>query len=127
MCGAVFSLLNQLLSGKSVRRLDSLTSTHDASFRYLKIGSRDAYAFPDLLPGSIVRIDGRLPAEQLLAEGHAERILAIEHNRGIICSRLRPVGDRRIVLCSRHLPYAPVELQLGTDAKILGEIGRAHV
>lgn len=120
--GAGLTPLSQWLSGKAVRRLDSLTSTHDASFRYLKIGSRDAYAFPDLLPGSIVRIDGRVPAEQLLAEGHAEHILAIEHNRGIVCSRLRAVGHGRIVLCSRQLPYAPVELQLGTEAKILGVV-----
>jgi transcriptional regulator with XRE-family HTH domain len=120
--GARLTPLSQWLSGKVVRRLDSLTSTYDASFRYLKIGSRDAYAFPDLLPGSIVRIDGRLPPDQLLAEGHAERILAIEHNRGFVCSRVRPVGHGRIVLCSRQLPYAPVELQLGTEAKILGVV-----
>jgi len=118
--GAGLTPLSQWLSGKAVRRLDSLTSAFDPSFRYLKIGSRDAYAFPDLLPGSIVRVDGRLPTEQLLAEEHAERILAVEHNRGIVCSRLRPVGHGRIVLCSRQLPYAPVELQLGTEARILG-------
>jgi hypothetical protein len=120
--GASLTPLSQWLSGKAVRRFDSLTSTYDASFKYLKIGSRDAYAFPDLLPASIVRIDGRLPAEQLLAEENAERILAIEHNRGIVCSRLRPVGHGRIVLYSRQLPYAPVELQLGTEAKILGVV-----
>jgi hypothetical protein len=120
--GAGLTPLSQWLSGKAVRRLDSLTTALDPSFRYLKIGSCDAYAFPDLLPGSIVRIDGRHPVEQLIAEEHAERILAIEHNRGILCSRLRPVGHGRVVLYSRQLPYAPVELQLGTEARILGVV-----
>ena len=120
--GAELTPFSQWLSGRTIRPLDSLSSKLTLSFRYVKIGSRDAYAFPDLLPGSIVRIDGRIPSNGLLAEIHADRILAIEHNRGIVCSRLRPAGSGRFVLNSRQLPYAPVELQLGTEARILGVV-----
>ena len=43
--------------GSSLRQMDSV-SRHGRkkTFRYLKIGSHDALAFPDLLPGSIVRV-----------------------------------------------------------------------
>jgi hypothetical protein len=114
--------LSHWLFGKTTRPLASLVGKTDASFRYLKIGSRDAYAFPDLLPGSIARIDSRIPTDQLLAPDNSNRILAIEHGRGIFCGRLCPLRHGRVVLCSRHLPYAPIELKLGTEAKILGYV-----
>jgi hypothetical protein len=114
--------LSYWLSGETIRPLDSLPNKSSRSFRYLKIGSRDAYAFPDLLPGSIVRVDTRIPADQLLAQDNAGRILAIEHGLGVLCGRVRPLGHGRVVLCSRQLPYAPVELQLGTEAAVLGYV-----
>jgi hypothetical protein len=46
----------------------------------------------------------------------------VQHGKGISCSRLlRPESDR-IVLCSRHLPYAPVELTVGIDGVVLGTV-----
>jgi hypothetical protein len=120
--GAGLTPLSQWLSGKTVRPLDSLAKSEKPSFRYFKIGSHDTYAFPDLLPGSIVRVDGRYRTEDLLAEEQTERILAIEHSGGIVCGRLRSAGHARVVLFSRQLPYAPVELQLGTEARILGVV-----
>jgi len=118
--GAGLTPLSQWLSGRTIRSLDSLSSKFGPSFRYLKIGSRDAYAYPDLLPGSIVRVDTRITAEQLLGKEQTKYILAIEHGRGVVCSRLRIVGRGRVVLCSRQLPYAPIELKLGAEARILG-------
>jgi hypothetical protein len=120
--GEVLTPLSHWLSGKTIRPLESLTRKTNASFRYLKIGSRDAYAFPDLLPGSIARIDSRVPSDQLLAPENANRILAIEHRRGIFCGRLRPLRYGRVVLCSRQIPYAPIELKLRTEANILGYV-----
>jgi hypothetical protein len=120
--GKSMTPLSRWLSGSKTCPLSSLLKTFGHSFRYLKIGSRDVYAFPDLLPGSIARIDGRPPAEELLSDEKGARILAIEHSRGIVCSRLRPAGRGRVVLCSGQLPYAPVELQLGTEARILGAV-----
>ena len=120
--GVELTPLTHWLSGKTIRPLESLTDKTGSSFRYLKIGSRDAYAFPDLLPGSIVRVDGRIPSDQLLAQDKTDRILAIEHSGGIFCGRLRPLRHGRVVLCSRQLPYAPIELKLGTEAKILGYV-----
>jgi len=61
--GSELTSLGNWLSGMAIRPLDSLSSRLSPSFRYLKIGSTDAYSFPDLLPGSIVRVDGRLPSD----------------------------------------------------------------
>jgi hypothetical protein len=120
--GTGLSPLSHWLSGSLVRRLDSLSDRIGPSFRYLQIGSRDAYAFPDLLPGSIARIDDRLSPDQLLDKEYAGSILAVEHSRGIVCSHVQRVASNRVVLCPRQLPYAPLELELGTKARILGVV-----
>ncbi|HMI50621.1 MAG TPA: hypothetical protein VK525_03855 [Candidatus Saccharimonadales bacterium] len=115
--------LSHWLSGeKTIRRLDSLAGETSPTFRYLKIGTGDAYAYPDLLPESVVRVDPRAATERLLSEPYANRILAIEHARGITCSRVRPSGHDRVMLCSRQVPYAPVELKLETEARVLGVV-----
>jgi hypothetical protein len=118
--GAELTPLRHWLTETAIRPLDSLSSKLNPSFRYLKIGSDDAYSFPDLLPGSIVRVDGRLPAAQLLAKEGPRHLFAIEHERGVLCSRLRAGSRGRVVLYSRQLPYAPAEFELGTEARILG-------
>ena len=120
--GEELTPLSQWLSGKTLQRLDTLAKSTPHSFRYLKIGTGDAYAYPDLLPESVVRVDSRIPAESLLQEHDAKRILAIEHSRGITCSRFRRSGPGRIILCSGQVPYAPVEMKLGTEARILGVV-----
>jgi len=112
--------LNHWLSRKTTQRLDALAEKTNPTFRYLKIGTGDAYAYPDLLPESVVRVDPRIAAESLPQETDSKRILAIEHSRGITCSRFRPSGPGRIILCSKQVPYAPVEMTLGTEARILG-------
>ncbi|HKF24769.1 MAG TPA: hypothetical protein VKB24_02295, partial [Candidatus Acidoferrum sp.] len=120
--GKEITPLGRWLAGRTRRSLDRLVPFPRRSFRYAKIGFGDAYAFPELLPGSIVRIDSRLSAEELLALGNSNRIVAIRHSDGVVCSRLRPVGGNRVVLCSGQLPYAPVELELGSEAAMLGAV-----
>src|SRR4029077_8954380 len=104
----------------TLQRLDTLADSTSPRFRYLKIGTGDAYAYPDLLPESVVRVDPRVAVGSLLQEPDSKRILAIEHSRGITCSRFRPSGSGRIILCSKQVPYAPVEMKIGTEARILG-------
>jgi hypothetical protein len=120
--GEELTPLNRWLSRKTTQRLGTLADSTTPKFRYLKIGTGDAYAYPDLLPESVVRVDPRIPAESLLKEPDSKRILAIEHSRGITCSRFRPSGPGRIILCSKQVPYAPVEMKLGTEARILGVV-----
>src|SRR5947209_2221286 len=48
--------LSQWLAAGPARSSGSLLNATNAVYRYVKIGSEDAFAFPDLLPGSIVRV-----------------------------------------------------------------------
>jgi len=120
--GEELTPLNHWLSGKISQPLGALTGKTDSRFLYLKIGTGDAYAYPDLLPESIVRVDPRVPAEPVLGETQSCRIFAVEHGRGVTCSRLRTSEPGRIILCPGEVPYAPVELRLGTEARILGAV-----
>lgn len=52
--------IGRLLESAPHERLGSLAQTKTINFVYAKIGSEDAFAFPDLLPGSIVRANVRL-------------------------------------------------------------------
>jgi hypothetical protein len=122
MLGSQLTPLSLWLTGSTYRKLDSLCGPVRSSFGYFKIGSRDAYAFPELLPGSIVRVDSRIPQEQFLTDRPSHRLFAIEHSHGIVCCRLRRVGPSRIALCPGHLPFAQVELELQTCARILGVV-----
>ena len=120
--GTALTPLSRWLAGKTIRPLDSLAAKTDAAFRYLKIGARDAYAYPDLLPGSVVRVCDRSLTDRALPPDKANCIWAVQCYGRILCARVRPLRHGRIVLCSRQLAYAPLELELGTEAKILGYV-----
>jgi hypothetical protein len=96
-----------------------------ASFLYAKLGCRDAFAFPDLLPGSIVRINAEQGQSfRRPAPGRAGAIFLVEHMRGLVCSKLHFVEKNRIVVCPTELAYAHVELELEKEARILGIVDR---
>jgi hypothetical protein len=120
--GVQLTPLSQWLTVRTFRKLDSFSRAVGSPFRYFKIGSRDAYAFPELLPGSIVRLDSRIALEQLRTDTPSRRLYVVEHSRGIVCCRLRRAGTSRIALCPNHLPFAQTELELGTFARILGVV-----
>ena len=109
--------LSRLLTPVAPRRSDSLAHPAGGIHRYVKIGSQDAFAFPELLPGSIVRVRKRRSNTVKTAANH---LYLVEHSNGLTCSGLLRSKSKRIVLCSRHLPYAPVELKEGTEAMVRG-------
>jgi hypothetical protein len=91
-------------------------------FLYAKIGCRDALAFPELLPGSIVRIAKQAAAFPSAALTHRGALYLVEHGKGLACSRLHVVDRNRVVLCPIHLPFAHVELELEKEARIIGVV-----
>jgi hypothetical protein len=117
-----FVPLSRWLVPGATTRGDSLPALTPGKFRYVKIGLQDAFAFPELLSGSIVRVHAGLNARRLTSKQFADSLFLVEHHRGLVCSRLHRPGPGRLVLCSRQLPYAPVELQLGTQAHVLGVV-----
>ena len=116
--------LSQWIALGTVRRIELPSRRSGRAFCYLKIGSHDAFAYPDLLPGSIVRVKHDPSALQRIRPGrHSGRALfLVRHSRGYTCSRLLRSGTDKIVLCSRQLPYAPQELTVDAEAEVIGTV-----
>jgi len=116
--------LSQLLESLGLRPLSSLDPPGRDIYLYAKIGQQDALAFPDLLPESVVRANPRLvPKPSPKAAGNvSDQIFLVEHRRGFCCCRLHPLARNRVTLVPTQLPFADVELQLGSEARILGVV-----
>jgi len=116
--------LGRLLEYAPCRRLASLLRPDSSNFVYAKLGRQDAFSFPDLLPGSIVRVNRTLrpglpfPADARLSNHY----FLIEHTKGFCCCRIQPAGKDRIIPISTQLPYAQVELRVPDEAEILGVV-----
>jgi len=116
--------LSQLLEWTELHRIVSLPGLNGRGFLYARIGNEDAIAFPELLPGSIVRVNPGVTEEALKrisAEGSADLFL-IQHARGLSCCHIRIAGHGRIATISSQLPYAQVELGIPEEARILGVV-----
>jgi transcriptional regulator with XRE-family HTH domain len=118
--------LSQLLAPLGLHKLSSIVGESSGQFIYAKIGEKDAFAFPDLLPGSIVRATPRLVTHGLreLRRKQQEPIFLVEYGGGYCCTRLHLAAANRITLVPTALPFSKVELQLGSEARILGVLDR---
>jgi transcriptional regulator with XRE-family HTH domain len=116
--------LSQLLESAGVRQLQSLFAEGVARFLYAKVGQQDALAFPDLLPGSVVRANPRLVARYLTPTRPRDstRIFLVKHHGGFCCCRLHFGNRNRITLLPTQLPFAKVEMQLDSQAQIAGVV-----
>jgi hypothetical protein len=116
--------LSQLLEQTDPRPVSTLVPSDSAEYVYLKIGTQDALAFPELLPGSIVRANPRLlpPLADGVNEISPHPIFLIEHKNGLCCSNLHYRKTNRITLLPTKLPFASVEFQLGSEARLLGVV-----
>lgn len=116
--------LAQFLRTLEVQRISRGTSAEHGSYLYARVGREDAFAFPGLLPGSLVRVDTRNPERWLPARigsvSHA--VFVVEHSRGLACCRLRRFDEKRFAPQASELPYAQVPLELGSEARLLGVV-----
>ena len=103
-------------------RVGSLLAPEPSPFLYAKVGRQDVFAFPDLLPGSIVRVDTRGISELLvnMLSKRSERFFLVEYGDGLICCRLHAKTKGRVTLRAESLPFAQTELQLDSEARIHG-------
>jgi len=96
----------------------------DRYFVYAKIGGEDALAFPDLVPGSIVRVSPDVTAD-LMTKGNSaisDRLFLVEHSKGFFCCRIRILGGGVIVPFDSGLSYAQVELHCPQEARVWGAV-----
>jgi len=91
-------------------------------FIFAKIGSEDAFEFPSMPPGTVVRVDTRAPDRFLPNKpGDASRVFfLVEHSEGLACCRVRRVDTERIALHTTELAYAQVPLRLGHECVLRG-------
>jgi transcriptional regulator with XRE-family HTH domain len=116
--------LSQLLEPSGSYPALPLIAPAHGDFVYAKIGTEDILAFPELLPGSIVRANPRLVGS-FLPEAPSQRsrpLFLVEHRRGLNCGRLRVRGPNRVAFVTSDPSLANVEFRLGTEARILGVV-----
>lgn len=91
---------------------------------FARIGPEDAFAFPELLPGSIVRVNPRGRYQPAADTVHRSRpqLLLIEHERGLWCGRFHVSGERIIHAAASELAYAQIAFQCPKEARILGVV-----
>lgn len=116
--------LAQALEPAPPARAGRLLTLNTRHFLYAKIGMEDTLAFPDLAPGSIVRIDPSqaADAELALTAVPTRRIFLVQTTSRLACGHLRRIGGNRVALCSTSFPYPPFEFTLGRDATIFGVV-----
>ena len=114
--------LSQSLEWTSPRPLASLARFTDKGFLYARIGYQDAWSFPELLPGSIVRVRP-ITMDEFLQRPRGEQskgMVLLEHEKGLCCCHIRVVGTQRIAMVASQMPYAQMELDVPREARILG-------
>jgi transcriptional regulator with XRE-family HTH domain len=116
--------LAQLLEITAPTRLRFVSEIGNPRFLYARIGRQDALAFPDLIPGSIVRVNPRFSNGRVPKTNGATstKVFLIEHSKGLFCCRLRTVEKGIIVPIGTSLSYAQVELKIPREARILGVV-----
>jgi transcriptional regulator with XRE-family HTH domain len=114
--------MSQLLERSGSYVPGALLPQARSDFVYARIGSKDTLAFPELLPGSIVRADPRLVRSFLPPGTRSETLFLVEHSRGLNCGRLRVSGPNRVVFVTANSSLPSAEFQLGTEARILGVV-----
>jgi hypothetical protein len=114
--------LSQVLEWTSPQRLGAFAALKDKGFLYARIGHQDALAFPELLAGSIVRINPRITEEVLqeLNSDISKRLFLVEYSKGLFCCHIRFDRHGHIAIVSTQLPYAQVEFNLPEEVRLIG-------
>jgi len=118
--------LGQILTPSAPVRARELLPPEESRFLYAKVGQEDLLAFPELRPGSIVRIDRRRSQEELYPAKNStdRRIFLVEHEFGFASSGLSAVGKGRGAFRSPQVPFPFGEFALEKEIRILGVIDR---
>jgi transcriptional regulator with XRE-family HTH domain len=115
--------LARLLELGPRKRIASV-SRLDRHFIYAKVGVEDAFAFPDLAPGSIVRVNPDTTVDLVTSQssGISDRLFLLEHSKGFSCCRIRILGGGVIVPFDNGLSYGQVEFRCPQEARLWGAV-----
>jgi hypothetical protein len=102
-----------------------LSNIDSHEFHPAKLGRQDDFSFPDLLPGSIVRVKPNLNSRwPVRATSEISDLFGLIEPKGFCCCRPQPIGKYRIIRASTQLPDAQIELWIPEDLTILGVVIR---
>jgi hypothetical protein len=112
--------MTRLLDYSLPRRVADLSDINRHNFLYARLGQLDLFAFPDLLPGSIVRVNPSWRQLPPISQKISEQFFLIEHSRGLCCCRLEAGRANTLIPISTQLPYAQIELRIPEEVRVLG-------
>ena len=105
------------------KRAKELVDSRRKEFVYAKVGEHDLLAFPDLLPGSVIRIDTqRVQIPMDCTTTPTGQIYLVEHNSHLFCGHLQWTGKDHVILCSSQFPFAQLELGPVSAAQVHGVV-----
>lgn len=87
---------------------------------FARIGSEDAFAWPELLPGSIVRV--AMQPQVTAGDCGDPPLRLIEHERGLWCGRFHVSDDGTIHAAAAELTYAQNTFRVSIEARIVGVV-----
>jgi hypothetical protein len=92
-------------------------------FLYARIGRDDTLAFPDIVPGSIVRIDRHQTSlKEESSSSAVNPVYLVEHSGGLSCCHVQRIERERILLAPHRFDFERLDFQLNRDAVILGRV-----
>jgi transcriptional regulator with XRE-family HTH domain len=115
--------LARLLELGPRKRIASVSQL-DRHFIYAKVGVEDAFAFPELNPGSIVRVNPDVNVDLVSGQGAgiSDRLFLLENSKGFSCCRIRILSGGVIVPFDNGLSYAQVEFRCPQEARLWGAV-----
>ncbi len=101
----------------------TLSPPNLSRYLYAQIGRQDGMGFPEVMPGSIVRINTtRTSVPPNPGIDSRRSLYVVDHLRGLSCCYVTALNERDILLTPHHLPYECLEYRLGEQARILGMV-----
>lgn len=112
--------MTRLLEYSLPHRVADLEDINNRNFLYARLGHEDLFAFPDLLPGSIVRVNPNWQKLIQISQPTSNQFFLIEHSRGLSCCRLQASRGNALMPVSTQLPYPQIAFQTPDELRVLG-------
>jgi hypothetical protein len=115
--------VGRMVSFDRTQRASSLLELNAAAFTYAKVGREDAFSYPEVLAGSVVRADPRRGMGSLPnASKFDPSLYLVEGPGGYNCCRLKRLKGDIVALGSVEIPCPAVELRLDKDVRVVGRL-----
>src|SRR5262249_33835788 len=107
----------RLVTPAHAYRVRTIERWNRASFLYARIGQEDAVAFPELVPGSLLRVNPQTTSVTLrIGDSRLSRQpYLVEHKGRLMCCRLKLIDGERVGLISNCTAFANLHFLLDKE------------